>query len=29
LRHAAILERTPARWTRASAPPGSDAPTWG
>jgi hypothetical protein len=28
LRHAARLERTPARWTRPSMPPGSDPPRW-
>jgi crotonobetainyl-CoA:carnitine CoA-transferase CaiB-like acyl-CoA transferase len=28
LRHSAQLERTPARWTRPSMPPGSDPPRW-
>ena len=28
LRHSAQLSRTPARWVRRSAPPGSDAPVW-
>jgi crotonobetainyl-CoA:carnitine CoA-transferase CaiB-like acyl-CoA transferase len=28
LRHSAQLERTPARWTRPSVPPGTDAPRW-
>jgi crotonobetainyl-CoA:carnitine CoA-transferase CaiB-like acyl-CoA transferase len=28
LRHSAQLERTPARWVRASMPPGSDPPRW-
>ncbi len=29
LRHAAQLERTPARWARPSAPPGTHLPRWG
>jgi crotonobetainyl-CoA:carnitine CoA-transferase CaiB-like acyl-CoA transferase len=28
VRHSARLGRTPARWTRPSMPPGSDAPAW-
>lgn len=28
LRHSARLERTPARWTRPSVPPGTDPPRW-
>jgi crotonobetainyl-CoA:carnitine CoA-transferase CaiB-like acyl-CoA transferase len=28
LRHSAQLSRTPARWTRSSVPPGTDAPVW-
>jgi hypothetical protein len=28
LRHAAQFARTPARWTRPSVPPGTDAPRW-
>lgn len=28
LRHSAVLSATPARWVRASAPPGTHAPVW-
>jgi hypothetical protein len=28
LRHSAQLQRTPARWTRPSMPPGSHPPRW-
>jgi len=28
VRHSAVLSRTPATWTRASMPPGSDPPSW-
>ena len=28
VRHSAQLERTPAKWTRPSVPPGSDSPRW-
>jgi hypothetical protein len=28
VRHSAMLERTPARWTRPSVPPGTDEPRW-
>jgi hypothetical protein len=28
VRHAAVLEETPARWARPSVPPGTHAPEW-
>ncbi len=28
VRHSAVLERTPAGWTRPAVPPGTDAPAW-
>lgn len=28
VRHSAVLERTPAGWTRLAVPPGTDAPAW-